>query len=301
MAELLLASCAEFPRLDPDSTPLLPLLHDRGVACRVAAWDDPQVDWADADAVLVRSTWDYVDRRDAFVAWADRLEDAGVRLWPGADLVTWNTEKSYLRGLEAGGIRTLPTVWAGPQDDPVAAVAAVRDRGWDDVVAKPVVGAGASGLRRFTGVRDSQSETLALIEHVRELARSTGGAMLQPYLPAVAGAGETSVFFCEGALTHAVRKTAAEGDFRVQVEHGGTATRVEPGRDELDLATLAVAAVAAREGTAPLIARVDLVPDLDGRPGVIEVELIEPCLFLGVAPDAAATIADAIARRLGVR
>lgn len=299
MTDLLIAGCDELPGgLDEDSAPLLGLLGDRGVTCRVVSWDDPVVDWADATAVMARSTWDYFDRREDFVAWAEAVEATGTPFWPGADLVEWNSEKSYLRTLEAAGIRGLPTVWCGPQDDPVAAVAAVARRGWDDLVVTPCVGAGALGLRRFTGPPDDGTGTSALVEHVRALGRTGGGAMLQPYLPDVAASGELSVFFCEGRVTHTVRKLAAEGDFRVQPEHGGTFALQTPGRDELDLATLAVAAVAARSGAAPLVARVDLVRDLDARPAVIEVELIEPRLFLRIAPDAAAVYADAIAARL---
>ncbi len=299
MTDLLIAGCDELPGgLDEDSAPLLPLLDERGVTCRVASWDDARVDWSDATAVLARSTWDYFDRRDEFVAWGGAVEATGTPFWPGADLIEWNSEKSYLRTLEAAGIRGLPTVWSGPQDDPVVAAAAVRARGWDDLVVKPNIGGGALGLRRFTGALSSQSETLALVDHVRELGRTGGGAMLQPYLPDIAASGELSIFFCEGRVTHAVRKVAADGDFRVQPEHGGTFELEAPGREDLDLATLAVAAVAARSGAAPLVVRVDLVGDLEGRPGVIEVELIEPRLFLRIAPGAAIAYADAIAARL---
>jgi hypothetical protein len=123
--------------------------------------------------------------------------------------------------------------------------------------------------------------------------------MAQPFLPGVAVHGELSVFFCEGRMTHAIRKQAADGDFRVQPEHGGTSSPVTPTREELDLATWSVAAVAARSGgAAPLIARADLVPDLDGRPALIELELIEPRLFLRGNPQATAQMADAIVARL---
>lgn len=297
MADLLLASCDELPRLDEDSTPLLDALDARGITCRVAAWDDEAVDWSAADAVLARSTWDYADRRDAFVAWAVHVEATGVPFWPGADVVAWNTEKSYLRALGAAGVPVVPTVWSLPGADPAAAAAAVRAQGWDDVVVKPVIGYGADGLRRFSGVVHSQTEAAALLDHVAELDRRSGGAMLQPYLPAVADEGELSVFFCEGRITHAVRKRAAEGDFRVQPEHGGSFALATPGADELRAASWAVAAVAARTGSAPLLARADLV-DAGAGPALIELELIEPRLFLRIAPEATATIADAIAARL---
>jgi len=299
MTDLLFASCDWLPALDEDSVPLRDALTARGVTSKVAAWDDDRVDWTSARAVIARSTWDYDDRREEFVAWAERVEDTGVPFWPSAETIRWNTEKSYLRQLEAAGVRTVPTIWIGVEDDPVAVAAEIRGRGWDDVIVKPAIGVGAKGLRRFAGVEVSQTETLALIDHARELAR-TGGAMAQPFLPGVAAHGELSVFYAEGRVTHAIRKVAAEGDFRVQPEHGGTFALVQPTREELDAATWSIAAVAARFGAAPLIGRADLVPDLEGRPALIELELIEPRLFLRGAPEPTAAMADAIVARLAL-
>jgi len=295
--DLLLASCDELPQLDEDSAPLLQALRERGVVCRVAAWDDPRVDWSDARAVLARSTWDYTLRRDEFVAWADRVQATDVPFWPGADIIAWNTEKSYLRALEAAGVPTVPTVWVDPGADATAAAGRVRARGWDDAIVKPQIAVGAEGLCRFTGACTSQTETIALIDHVTTLSRD-GGAMIQPYLPGVAESGELSVFFCEGRVTHAVRKHAADGDFRVQPEHGGSFELETPSGPELDAATWAVAAVAARSGAAPLLARADLVDGPNGGPVLIELELIEPRLFLRIAPHASAAMADAIVARL---
>lgn len=297
MTDLLLASCEDLPSLDDDSVPLLEALRERGVDCAVAAWDDERVDWSASRAVLARSTWDYTPRRHEFVAWAERVEATGVPFWPGADIIAWNTEKTYLRALEAAGVPTVPTVWVDPGGDATAAAGRVRGHGWDDAIVKPQIAVGAEGLRRFLGACSSQTETLALIDHVTTLARE-GGAMIQPYLPGVAESGELSIFFCEGRVTHAVRKRAAVGDFRVQPEHGGSFELEIPAPDELDAATWAVAAVAARAGAAPLVARADLVAALDGRPALIELELIEPRLFLRIAPHASAAMADAVVARL---
>ncbi len=295
--DLLIASCDWLPALDEDSAPLLQALVDRGVVCQVAAWDDPNVDWTSARAVLARSTWDYDARRDDFVAWAERVQDTGVPFWPGAETIRWNTEKTYLRQLEAAGLRTIPTVWIDPSEDAARAVARARERGWDDVIAKPVVGVGAKGLRRFRGLQTSETEVQALVDHARSCAHD-GGTMVQPYLPSVAQNGELSVFFLEGRVSHAIRKEAVDGDFRVQPEYGGTFSVVTPSRAELDIATWALAAVAARFGEAPLIGRADLVNDLEGLPALIELELIEPRLFLRVAAGPTAAIADAIVARL---
>ncbi|WP_372790016.1 RimK family alpha-L-glutamate ligase [Paraconexibacter sp.] len=299
MTDILFASCDGLPALDEDSAPLRDALTERGVVSRVAAWDDPSVDWSAARVVMARSTWDYAERREAFVAWAERVEATGVPLWPDAQTIAWNTEKSYLRHLAAGGLRTVPTVWVDPQDDPAAVPDRIRDRGWDDAIVKPQIGVGAIGLRRFTGLAGDAAQATGMVEHTRELL-GAGGAMVQPYLPGVAEHGELSVFFAAGRLTHAIRKRAAAGDFRVQPEHGGTHELVRPERDELDTATWAVAAVAARFGEPPLIARADLVADLEGRPALIELELIEPRLFLRGHPEATDAIADAVLERLAV-
>ncbi|HEU5109044.1 MAG TPA: hypothetical protein VFT95_10895, partial [Micromonosporaceae bacterium] len=194
-ARVALVTCAELPDLDADDRLLLAPLADRGLAARAVVWDDPAVDWAAYDLVVLRDPWDYVERRDAFVAWA-----AGVpRLANPADVVAWNTDKRYLGELAAAGVPVVPTAWVRPGD------------GWrspeaGEFVVKPVVGAGSRDTGRYDAGRP---EDRRLAEtHVARLAAAGRTAMVQPYLAAVDTHGETALVFLGGAYSHAVRKGA---------------------------------------------------------------------------------------------
>jgi glutathione synthase/RimK-type ligase-like ATP-grasp enzyme len=277
-----IATCAALPGLHHDDEPLLDALAERGVPTRILAWDDPSVDWSTAELVVIRSTWDYMERRDEFVAWAERV-DRSTALFTPAEVVRWNTEKSYLRRWAESGIATVPTRWL---DRGTAAVLAdlLDEEGWDRAVVKPVVSAGALGTIRLgrTEAADAQAHLDALL--------ATGDVMVQPYLQSIEVAGETSVLWIDGVLTHAVRKRPASGDFRVQEEFGGTDVLVDVDEGSRRL----VDAVLTRLDRRCRYARVDVVEGPEGERWLIEVELVEPQLFLRHSPEATARLADAI-------
>ncbi len=281
--DVALATSRDYPDLDDDSVPLLEALRALGLRAEPRVWDSG-FDAAGARLCLIRSTWDYDSRRDEFVAWA-RATAARTDFAPAAAVVEWNSDKRYLRELEARGVPVVPTAWLATWDSPADVMGA---RGWERVVMKPAVAAGSRGLRRLARAEahDAQPAADAL------LAR--GPVLLQPYLPSVESDGELSLIFGEGELTHAVRKRPRSGDFRVQPEWGGSFTREEPGDAEIEVARLALGAL----DHTPLVARVDLV-SAPGGPVLMELELIEPRLYLSAAPEAAARLADAVARRLG--
>jgi glutathione synthase/RimK-type ligase-like ATP-grasp enzyme len=277
-----LATSAALPDLDADDRPLVPAFLERGVSAEPVVWDDVDVDWSTFDAVVIRSTWDYSDRRDHFVAWADEVAGA-VPLFNSAETVQWNTHKGYLRELADAGVPTVPTVWlprGGEPDVPAD---------WATVVVKPAVSASAQGLLR--GQRDDPR----LQAHLSTLL-SESDVMVQPYLPAVEREGEVSVVTIDGAISHAVRKMPAPGAFRVQFRLGGVA-KVTDVTDAMRRHTIEVLAAAPHARDA-LYARVDLLPTDDG-PVVIELELVEPCLFFTSAPHAAGELADALLARMG--
>jgi len=244
------------------------------------AWEAPGVDWSAFDAAWIRTTWNYVDHHAAFLEWVDRV--AGMtELWNPASVVRWNSHKSYLLDLADRGIDVVPTTLV--RGGEVLDLDRLLDeRGWDEVVVKPAVGVGAVGAVRVgrpAGARASSSSDV--------------DRLVQPLVPEVA-AGEVSLIAVDGRVTHAVRKIPAEGDFRVHREYGGREVAHEPSRPELDLATRALAAV----GAPLLYARVDCVPTAAG-PLLMELELIEPSLFLPLAPPVArAALGDAVARRM---
>jgi hypothetical protein len=245
----------------PELEPLVAAFAKRGVAARLGAWDDPAFDWSSAGLALLRCPWNYYRCPEAFLAWTKRVP----RLLNPPGIVAWNANKAYLRELEQRGVPVVPTEWI---DSSRSLDAVLERRGWTEAVLKPVVSAGAWRTRRFRRGEAPQ----ALLEEIL----SAGGAMLQPYLPSVESHGERSLIYFGGALSHAVRRQPplATG------QHGATPTTAAA--DELELAGRTLA-------TQPqlLYARVDLARDLNDRPCLMELELIEPSFFLGSDPGAA--------------
>lgn len=245
-------------------------------------WRSPVEAFAETPLVLVGSPWDYQDSEAQFLAQLDALEAAGHVVCNSAATVRWNARKTYLRDLEAKGAATIPTLWI---ETPTATeIATAMDRfGTDTVVAKRQVGAGAEG----------QS-----IHHRTSLDpdwRMAHPAMLQPFLPQIQQDGEYSFLFVDGQFSHALRKRAAVGDYRVQSIYGGTEETLEPSPD--DIATAQAVVDAVPQGI-PLYCRVDMVRGEDGILLLMEAEMIEPYLYPEQGPQLGVLMAEAIAHRL---
>lgn len=283
-----LVTCAALPDLDPDDRGVLGPLADLGVPAEPAVWDDPAVDWAGYDLVVLRSPWDYVPRRDAFVAWA-----AGVpRLANPADVVAWNTAKTYLSVLADAAVPVVPTTWVRPSD-------AWRPPATGEYVVKPAISSGSRDTGRYTADQGDLARA-----HVARLQAAGRLVMVQPYLSAVDTHGETALLFLGGQYSHAVRKGPmldgpdhdsagrAPGLYRPE-----RITAREPSLPELAVAQKVLAAVPGGPERL-LYARVDLIPGPDGEPLLVELELTEPSLFLGYADGAAERFAKAITARL---
>jgi hypothetical protein len=277
------------PDLDPDDRLLLEPLRARGVAVDALAWDDRTADWSRYDLVVLRSTWDYVSRRDEFLAWARSVP----RLANPAAIVEWNTDKEYLAELALAGVPVVPTRYLYPSSPPWT------PPGEGEYVLKPSVGVGSLSAGRYD-LADPEQRATALRHAAR--FRATGRvAMVQPYLSAVDRHGETGLIFIDGRFSHAIRKgpmlsgpaAQAAGLYRPE-----EISAREPGPAELAVAEQALGALPV--GTDLLYARVDLLPGQDGSPILVELELTEPSLFLGYATGAADRLADAIGSRVAV-
>ncbi len=289
-----IATCRNLPDWEVDDHPFHAALLARGARIERPAWDDPHADWGAFDTVLIRTTWDYMDRVDEFVAWAEHV-DAVTRLMNPLPVVRWNTRKTYLRELESHGVRIAPTEWldAGQRVD---VRALLERRGWTRAFIKPVVGATARETLRFGD--DTVGIAAAEAHLTRTLAREP--MMMQPYLEAVETEGELSAIFFDGALSHGVRKVPVDGDYRVQDDFGAhdephrfTATEVELAAGIVDTAARHL------ELDEPLLyARVDFLRDADGSLLLNELELVEPSLFFRHDPESPARLADALLRRL---
>jgi glutathione synthase/RimK-type ligase-like ATP-grasp enzyme len=272
------ATWRDAPGIDQDDRTVLDPLRRVGVEVAAAVWDDPGVDWAAFDRIVIRSTWDYHRRASEFLRWIDRPE-VGRALWNRPATVRWNSNKTYLRNLEARGVAIVPTVWGSTVGSIVEVVA---DHGWERVVLKPSVSASGEN----THLMDA-SDRIGLERRWEEL-KLRGEVLIQPFLPQVADAGERSLVFLGGEYSHAALRAsrlAPAPDLKV-----GTAVVPSPG--ELAAAGRAIATLS--EPT--LYARVDLVTDGAGTPRVMELELIEPTLFLRTSPAGVERFAAAIGR-----
>ncbi len=280
-----LVTCSSFRELTDDDRPVLGELWALGIEAEAAVWDDPSVEWRRYDAAVIRSTWDYYLSPDSFDAWLSRIDGLGVPLWNPAPVVRANREKTYLRALDAGGASVVPTIWVG-RGSTDAFDALLASRGWSDAVVKPAVSAGAfRTVRARRGDPEGEAALRSALAH--------SAAMIQPYMAEIAAEGEWSFVFIGGAFSHAVLKRPRAGDFRVQEDYGGTVEAAVPPAE-----LLAQAREAARLSPGPrLYARVDGVRR--GRElAIMEVELIEPSLYLSRAPGAARALAVAIRERL---
>ena len=257
-----------------ETRPLVDALVAAGVDAATRPWDDPSAGWTSADLVAVRTTWDYTARRGEFLAWA-RGVDAATSLQNPLGVLEWNSHKAYLVELADAGVPVVPTTLVPAGDpDPTAALGRGRQ------VVKPAVSAGGRGAH----LGDGDALAGALAGLVAE-----GDALVQPAVESIGREGEVSLVRLGDSWSHAVRKMPPAGGFLVHERHGGRLSDHTPTDREVTVAEAALACA-----PAPVhAARVDLVR-FDGEPVVMELELIEPELFLRRSPDAPRRLAEAL-------
>jgi glutathione synthase/RimK-type ligase-like ATP-grasp enzyme len=287
-----LATCENLPDWEVDDRPLHEAFETRGVVLERPIWSDPHIVWSNYDACLIRTTWDYQERRSEYLAWIEHVSCA-TRLFNPAPIVRWNTHKSYLRDLESRGVRVAPTVWllAGQRAN-LGEI--VEPLGWERAFLKPAIGATARETMRFSA--DDADQLARAQQHVDRLLRAED-VLLQPYLVSVETLGELSAVFIDGEITHTVRKIPVPGDYRVQDDYGADDEPYAFSEHELETARRAVEAVEGHEDL--LYARTDFLRDDEGQLCLGELELVEPSLFFRHGPHAAERLADALLARVG--
>ena len=308
MPTIALLTCRHHEHIDHASEgKLMQELVRQGAAVSLVAWTDmidlvaqesgEATEYVDAtqggfDAIVLRTTWDYWDRLDAFREFLEGCVDEDESaFFNTAHTALANLNKIYLQELEIGGVPIVPTEFV-KRGGEVAAIEQAQSNGWCSIVVKPAVGAAASGLKKF------EAPNADALAYLAQLTRGDRLALVQPFMPRVTTEGETSLVYFNNLFSHAVTKVPAMGDFRSQVDFGGVYTVVEPTDAQKGVAERALAAWKDRYNDTPLYARVDLVPGDDGQPLLGELELIEPELFLDMAEDVAATFASAILARV---
>ncbi|WP_439378592.1 ATP-grasp domain-containing protein [Amycolatopsis lexingtonensis] len=279
-----LVSCSELPSGDGDDDAVVPALSSLGFSVSWAPWDS-SFDFSTADAVILRATWDYAERRQEFLDWCESVPS----LLNSADVVRWNTDKSYLAELLDAGLAVVPTTLV-PPGEPARFPAS-------DFVVKPSVGAGSRGAARFGAGDDASS-------HLAALHAEGHTALLQPYQSSVDTSGELALVYLGGIYSHAFSKGAMLGS---TMDDSGLylteklasasppAEAVALAEDVLDAASALLGILRAEL----LYARVDLVRGADGKPLLLELELTEPSLgFRQTDPSAATRFASAVRQQL---
>lgn len=261
--KIALVTCESMPTPDKDGGAVEAALA--GHAVETVAWS-AACDWSRFDIVMLRTPWDYPFHAEAFGRWVDSVGD---KLVNPAPVVRWNMHKGYLLELAARGVPIVPTKLVTRPEE-------VDLTGDEEVVVKPAIGSGARGAMR--------GPAGSLAEGARA-AVAKGALLVQPFVPQIVTEGELSLVYLGGAFSHAVRKTPRAGDYRVQAEHGGALANVVPTAEERRIAELACACAPGKL----TYARVDMVAGM-----LMELEVIEPELFLRREPGAAEALAAAV-------
>ena len=292
---LRIATCRPLPEPDPDESLLLDALRAAGVDAVMAGWRGDGTDWRAPVPTLLRSTWDYLHAVEQFEAWIG-VAAAAAPLWNPPEVLRDNLHKRYLLRLAERGVPVTPTVLL-PRGDGRTLSAVARERGWDDVVLKPAIGAasfethrvGPGGSGSSVGLPSMEREAWAAADALCARLVAARDMLVQPYLSSVEGHGERALVWIDGEFTHAVRKTPRFADGVEQVSEALPISAAER-----TTGTAALAGIASEL----LYARVDVAPGPDGAPVVMELELIEPSLFLLQSPTALARLVAAVTRRL---
>ncbi len=268
----------DLPILDADDRLVAAQLEKRGYDCAVADWRDQTVDWTNAGICVLRSTWDYHLHYPEFLAWLSKVS-AQTTLWNDGELVRWNSNKRYLFDLKRESIPIVPTVLF-EHSSPANLNSVLDEHGWTKGILKPVVGLSTFGVRKIE--RNEQDTQI----HLNKMLQ-TSDVLLQPFIETVHERGERALVFLGREYSHTVRKSA----FQPLAQAGEAGETLEqPDEAELKLARQVLAQV--KKPVA--FARIDLIRDADGRDLLMELELVEPSLYLNMFPKAISKFADTL-------
>ncbi|WP_076012079.1 ATP-grasp domain-containing protein [Alteromonas abrolhosensis] len=249
---------------------LIPYFNDRDWSVETISWHKKAENWDRFDYVIVRSTWDYQQHAEAFLACLEEIEASTATLLNPLSLIRWNIEKHYLKDLQDKGVPIVKTQWESAYDNSVINDAFSSFK-CDTLVVKPTLSANADDTFKLSQADwHEQQQVLSDTFNQRDF-------MVQPFLKSVVDEGEYSLFYFDGKYSHAIKKVPQQGDFRVQEEHGGSLHLISAVQEQLDIAQKALSAMPCNA----LYARVDLVRQ-DNQWAVMELELIEPSLYFNL-------------------
>lgn len=285
-AILSMDSLADFEAYDDlIDQPMLAL----GWQTEVVSWRNSSVNWSDYEVVVIRSPWDYQDDMESFVKVLTNIEQSSARLENSLNVVQWNINKIYLTHLEADDVTIVPTLWPDVFNaDDLAGY--FTHFSTAQIVLKPRVSANADNT--FWLTQDNYQSKIAELS----AAFASRELMVQPFMADICQEGEFSLFYFNGEFSHAILKTPAKGDFRVQEEHGGGLLSVTPEPALEAAANKTMQAISKLHGDL-LYARIDFVRHQDTF-ALMEAELIEPSLYFNMDAASPQRFADALVARM---
>ncbi|REG94632.1 ATP-grasp domain-containing protein [Algoriphagus antarcticus] len=262
------------------------ILEELSISHQIVAWSDPAVDWSSFSCLLIKSTWDYFDYYEEFKVWIGEMRKLGIPVLNSLDTLEWNSSKRYLLEIEAKGFPVISghILKKGLKVSSSDIFAKISS---DVLVIKPLVSGGAKNTLKIDKKEwgNYESQVQALVDDEAYL--------VQPFVKEVQDVGEYSLIFFNGKFSHAVLKTPANHDFRVQHYFGGTIKHIQPSMKMLD----SCQNLMDKFGADTLYARVDGVA-CDGQFYLMELEMIEPYLFLDISSGALSNYKKAIATRM---
>lgn len=266
-----------------------PAMAERGWRVETVVWDEPAIDWDGYDAVYICTPWDYPDKMDRFLDVLETIDRSSAQLVNDISLVHWNLRKTYLRDLEKRGGAIVPSLWHSDFTEE-AVVTSFGELDVSRVVIKPQVGANA--VDTFVLEQPAGQDELHTLS-----ARFAGRPFfIQPFMQNVQAEGEYSLFYFDLAYSHAILKIPDAGDFRSQEEHGAEIRSVAPPPALVSAGERIMSLVEPQ----PVYARADFVRDADDRFLLMELEMIEPSLYLRTDDGAAGRFAAAFDQRFKV-
>lgn len=258
--------------VESEDDKLLIFLQEKGLNIEKVIWNDEEINWANYQVAILKSPWDYFDLYDDFKIWLNLLEESKVKLLNPFDVVRWNADKHYLREIELAGLNITPSFFVS-KNDKIELNDFLKKFNTDQLIVKPCVSGGAKNTFKVTlkNIEEINKKLRTLVEEE--------DFIIQPFLPEILENGEWSFIFFNGLYSHALIKKAKTGDFRVQPAHGGSVHIQHPNKAVIEIAEKYVKLFAKN----CLYARVDGT-FVNGEFLLMELELIEPFLFLNTAP-----------------
>ena len=271
--------------LDEDNY-VLEALRAEGLKAEKKDWADLDFDWSTTKSVIFRTTWDYFDRYPEFEPWLAKISSQ-CQLFNSADIIKWNIDKHYLSDLMSAGLNVAPSHFIS-HGSSITLKDLFSETGWSQAVLKPTISGAARHTYRLSPANaESHENIFAELLAVEDM-------IFQEFLNDIVEFGEISLMFMGGEYTHAVRKIAKSGDFRVQDDHGGTVEIHEASKEEIEFGLASLEACPYE----PIYARIDIVKDNNGKLSLCELELIEPELWFRNNPESATLLAKAVKRKL---